>query len=54
MGSGTHKLEPLQAAKIRILCLNVIVTIVALVNISVCVWVKIDLDFWEFVHELDW
>jgi len=33
---------------------NVIMLLVALANFSVCIWIRFDLDFWEWVIEINW
>ena len=33
---------------------NVISLLIGLATFSVCIWIRFDLDFWEWVVEIDW
>jgi len=46
-----QKLEKLQYG---LLFSNILLLIIALANFSVCIWIRFDLDFWEWVLEINW
>lgn len=37
-----------------LLITNILLMIIALANFSVCIWIRFDLDFWEWVLEIGW
>lgn len=46
--------KTLMRQKWSIVILNVIVFFIALAIFGVCIWIRFDLDFWEWVVEIDW
>jgi len=46
--------KSLMRQKWTIVILNVIVFVVACAIFGVCIWIRFDLDFWEWVIEIDW
>ena len=46
--------KALMRQKWSIVILNVIVFFIALAIFGVCIWIRFDLDFWEWVIEIDW
>ena len=46
--------KTLMRQKWSIVILNVIVFFIALAIFGVCIWIRFDLDFWEWVIEIDW
>jgi len=49
--TASKRLESLQYI---LFITNVIMLLVALANFSVCIWIRFDLDFWEWVIEINW
>lgn len=37
-----------------LLIVGVVSLLVALANFSICIWIRFDLDFWEWIIEIDW
>ncbi len=37
-----------------VLIFNILSLILGVATFSVCIWIRIDLDFWEWVVEIDW
>jgi len=37
-----------------LLIIGVISALVALANFSICIWIRFDLDFWEWIDEIGW
>ena len=53
--SNSYKdLRSLTNLKWASVVLTLLVFLVALVTFSVCIWIRFDLDFWEWVEEMDW
>jgi len=46
--------KSINAYKWTMMIFNVFSTILGIVTFSVCIWVRFDLDFWEWVVEIDW
>ena len=44
----------LQRWKWALLLIDVVVFLVAAAVIPVCFWIRFDLDFWEWVVEIEW
>jgi len=51
METAHRRLETLQYI---LFITNVIMLLVALANFSICIWIRFDLDFWEWVIEINW
>jgi len=53
--NGRYDLDELvDRLKPSLFIANIFGLILALVNFSICVWVRFDLDFWEWVNEIQW
>lgn len=46
--------KSLQKRKWVLLVIDIVVFLVAVALIPVCFWIRFDLDFWEWVVEMDW
>ena len=46
--------QALMRQKRTIVILNIIVFVIACAIFGVCIWIRFDLDFWEWVIEIDW
>ena len=46
--------KALMGQKWAIVILNILVFLAALAIFGVCIWIRFDLDFWEWVVEIDW
>jgi len=44
----------LESTQYMLFICNIIMLLVSLANFSICLWIRFDLDFWEWVIEIDW
>jgi len=44
----------LESSQNALLIINVVMLLIGLANFSICIWIRFDLDFWEWVEEIDW
>ena len=49
-----HELEKLYNRKMASALLHLFVLVVSLATFGICAWIRFDLDFREWVWELDW
>jgi len=49
-----HVYSRLESTQYFLFITNIVMLLVALANFSVCIWIRFDLDFWEWVLEIDW
>lgn len=49
-----EEFKTLMRRKWAIVILNVIVFFASLAIFGLCIWIRFDLDFWEWVVEIDW
>merc|ERR1711915_292411 len=43
-----------QKLQYTLFIINVGMLIIALANFSICIWIRFDLDFWEWIEEIGW
>jgi len=46
--------ERLERLQYGMMIANALLLIISLANFSVCIWIRFDLDFWEWVLEIGW
>ena len=49
-----YRLDKLNSWKGILVILDILVMVLGLANFGICLWVRFDLDFREFVFEMDW
>ena len=49
-----HEYKTLMRRKWALVISDSIVFLTAVGMFGVCLWIRIDLDFWEWVEEIDW
>jgi len=53
-GGSQYGEEEGQSLGIPLIFLQAILIVVCLANFSLCIWIRFDLDFWEWVIEIGW
>ncbi|XP_040580902.1 tetraspanin-2A [Lepeophtheirus salmonis] len=46
--------DKINSSRLMLLVFNVLGFFISLTTFSICIWVRFDLDFWEFVEEIQW